>query len=605
MVAVEAMDRKIFSRGDIIYHQGDQFGDSRFYLIWKGEVSVVVDGKLQSKLREGASCGELELLYSQPRQATIRVDSDTCECWTLDRSTYRYIMTGTFMKKRQMYEGFLRKVNFLKSLTHPELIQLADALQPAKFPTGDYLIRYGEEGKFMHIIVEGTVEVLGRDDNGRVIKVCEFTAGDCVGELEFIYNHKTVADVRAKTDVRSATLNRHHFELCMGPIVDVLKRNASEENHVYDYYNQTRKGESIKADDNNEYAGFSFGKALGNESDLNQTDDVDNDSFDAEADAAMRLRVQTSARRTTVSSEAVDMNQTARDFTHKVIPKSREDERQLRRVLEENFLFKHLDDREISHAVQAMSEDKFESGEIIIKQGSEISDKDSMHVLMAGRCTLIVDGVPKKSIQPLECFGELELMYAQPRTCTVKAESHCRTYTLDRFTYRHILSGIFIRKRELYTEFLSNISFLKTLNQLELMQLADALQPHKCQPGDYLIQYGEEGTWFYLIVEGVVEVIGRDSNGNKTKVCEFTTGDCVGELEFIHNHRTVADVIAKTELRAAKLNRTHFEMCMGPVKDLLAKSRAVDPVFDYYNNRMRNEEQPSSTKRLSPPWRKS
>ena len=53
------------------------------------------------------------------------------------------------------------------------------------------------------------------------------------------------------------------------------------------------------------------------------------------------------------------------------------------------------------------------------------------------------------------------------------------------------------------------------------------------------------------------------------QVCTFHRGDRIGELEFIHNHRTVADVIAVGEVRAARLNRAHFELCMGSIVDLL------------------------------------
>ena len=84
----------------------------------------------------------------------------------------------------------------------------------------------------------------------------------------------------------------------------------------------------------------------------------------------------------------------------------------------------------------------------------------------------------------------------------------------------------------------------------------------------------------FIILEGTVEVIGR-KNGEKTYVCDFSTGDYIGELEFLNNHRTVADVIAKTAVRTAKLNRRHFEMCMGPVLEVL-KRNMKHPKYEYY-----------------------
>ena len=59
----------------------------------------------------------------------------------------------------------------------------------------------------------------------------------------------------------------------------------------------------------------------------------------------------------------------------------------------------------------------------------------------------------------------------------------------------------------------------------------------------------------------------------------------MGEIEFLYGHATVADVRAKTpEVRTAKLNRPHFELCMGPIKELLKSLRLVDPNFEYYRS---------------------
>ena len=46
----------------------------------------------------------------------------------------------------------------------------------------------------------------------------------------------------------------------------------------------------------------------------------------------------------------------------------------------------------------------------------------------------------------------------------------------------------------------------------------------------------------YVIIEGVVKVVGRDADMQKIDVCEFGAGAIVGEMEFLHDHDTVADV---------------------------------------------------------------
>jgi CRP-like cAMP-binding protein len=91
--------------------------------------------------------------------------------------------------------------------------------------------------------VEGVVEVIGRDEAGKEVNVCTFTTGDCVGELEFINRHECVADCKAQTVVRAARMHRDHFEMCMGPVTDVLLRNAME-NEKYGYYRA--RSQSVK-----------------------------------------------------------------------------------------------------------------------------------------------------------------------------------------------------------------------------------------------------------------------------------------------------------------------------------------------------------------------
>ena len=156
------------------------------------------------------------------------------------------------------------------------------------------------------------------------------------------------------------------------------------------------------------------------------------------------------------------------------------------------------------------------------------------------------------------------------------------THTLDRATYKTIVQKSSMKKRSMYGEFLKNVGFLASCSPAEVLQLADALKPCSYKPGDTLIRYGDEGLWFFIIAEGCVSVHGRGQDLSVTDVCEFTVGDCVGELEFINKHKCVADVVAKTPVRAAKMHRHHFEMCLGPIVEVLKRQADTAEKFTYY-----------------------
>jgi len=630
-----------FCAGDFVYQQGDyaEAGDC-LYVVLSGSCEVVKDNAVTARRTVGEIFGEEEVMYCKARDHSVRVTSPSLEVYTMDRETYQHLMVRTFASKRALHYDALR-VGFLKNLTHAEKLQVADALEPCQFQDGEFLIHYDEEGMWFYIILEGRVEVYGRDAQKEPLKVCEFGPGAFVGELEFLHHHRTVADVRAKGPCRCLRMSRLHFELCMGPVLEIFERNAGEENPDYQYYRMTTgrgydvsatlspvgsptarespmwgqtnpssggKHSPEKISDGTEdgrhihwpddltakpsatlkvpQVGFSFGRLPSDAGD----DPEDNDDADGAESPSQSLPSTPPAahtRRATVMNERLDQQRVA-TFVPVPVAKSLEEAARLRRILEGNILFRHLDDRELTLAVGAMFPLEAAAGDVLQAEGPLPPDKNRFLVVVTGELIVEKNGVRIKTVPAGETYGEVELMYSQPDSPLIRAVAATSCWAMDRETYRYLVSGIFTKKRALYGEFLSKVGFLKPLSKGELLQLADALEPHNCSAGDYLIRYGEEGDWFYIILEGSVEVWGRDPTEKPICVCEFGVGDCVGELEFIHNHRTVADVVAKTDLRSARLNRVHFELCMGPVKEVLARAREADEKFTYYQKRRRH-----------------
>ena len=232
--------------------------------------------------------------------------------------------------------------------------------------------------------------------------------GDCVGELEFIYNHRTVADVRAKTpEVRAAALNRAHFEMCMGPIVDVLKRHAGSDNATYDYYNARK---SLAEDEVLEASvSFRFGSGGADDDD---DDDDEAAADDGEGDGVLspKRNVQTASRiylsaipsameagppqlrerRRSVSNPVITDQEIA-DFQPTVVPKTSAERHALVVALQDSPLFAHTDDRELQLAINAMTKKEFANGEQIITQGDEFEDAN-FYFICKGTCVMIVDG---------------------------------------------------------------------------------------------------------------------------------------------------------------------------------------------------------------------
>ncbi|EPY18747.1 cAMP-dependent protein kinase regulator [Strigomonas culicis] len=292
------------------------------------------------------------------------------------------------------------------------------------------------------------------------------------------------------------------------------------------------------------------------------------------------------ARRQTVRVEGIDPEK-AKNYQAPVHEKSSEETDMICTLLNSNVLFSFLTTREIRTVALAMYRTEFKRDDCVMEFGQKNCDK--LYIIQSGQADIIKEGQKVFLKTEGTAVGELELLYDTPAVATVKVCTDTLVaWVLDRDTYRNLVMGTCIRRREMYVEMLANVPFLESLDNYERMQVADALSNDEWIPGDHIIRFDEDGEWLYILIEGTVEVVGRDDNGNKTKVCEFSKGDHFGELEFLNNHRTVADVIAVTNVTTAKLNRRHFEMCMGPVIDVLQRNSSTSK-YEYYQNVLQHQ----------------
>lgn len=99
-------------------------------------------------------------------------------------------------------------------------------------------------------------------------------------------------------------------------------------------------------------------------------------------------------------------------------------------------------------------------------------------------------------------FGELALIYGTPRAATIKAKTDCSLWAIDRDSYRRILMGSTIRKRKTYEAFLEKVKILSSLDKWERLSVADALESAEFADDAVIIKQGDEGSDFFIIIEG-------------------------------------------------------------------------------------------------------
>ena len=273
-----------------------------------------------------------------------------------------------------------------------------------------------------------------------------------------------------------------------------------------------------------------------------------------------RLTIAKRQSRHAISAEVMDQDEASK-FEGEVIAKSPEIVQRSVKSLETHHLFSFLDDVDLQRVVDIMQLKSYKRGENIVEADQP---NNCVYVIVTGSANVSGADGPHTDGEKLNVgatFGDHGVMYESNAPQTVSAAVNTtQACSIDRETYKKICSQVSQVKRERYENFLTGVKFLKGLTKHEKLQLADALKSAKYEEGDKLIAYGEEGVWFNIILEGTVDVIGRDAEGKEVYVCSFGVGDCVGELEFLFKHKTVADCVAKTDVvRTAKMTAKHFE----------------------------------------------
>lgn len=109
-------------------------------------------------------------------------------------------------------ENFLKDVfanaQFFKRLHQDQLRKIIDCMEKKKLKSNVEIIKEGNDGSFLYILIEGSVIVSTAKDGD----VAELHKGQIFGELALLYNCRRMASVRTKTDVTFFQLDRRYYQ---------------------------------------------------------------------------------------------------------------------------------------------------------------------------------------------------------------------------------------------------------------------------------------------------------------------------------------------------------------------------------------------------------
>ncbi len=207
----------------------------------------------------------------------------------------------------------------------------------------------------------------------------------------------------------------------------------------------------------------------------------------------------------------------------------------------------------------------FPAGKPVVRQGDR---PDAFYVVRRGTLQVVEEDPDTGNERVLrilgrgESFGELGLVDARPRTATVRAAEDAQIFEIDKGTFDRLLSDmIHVPDFAPTLQAVAELRELPPFATLEPDELSELLQHGAWvtrSPGEAIVEQGDLGDSFYAIRSGQVDVI-EDGAWKRT----LGPGAYFGEIALLRDVPRTASVVARTPLRAYRLDREGFDRLVG------------------------------------------
>lgn len=252
---------------------------------------------------------------------------------------------------------------------------------------------------------------------------------------------------------------------------------------------------------------------------------------------------------------------------------------------------------------EALSDIWVAPGQAILQAGDSGED---LYLLAAGRVEILAIPAENRhdpvivTLGPGDVFGEISLLFAEPRSNTIRAASEARLLRLSKRAFHRLsrrypelhdhFENMAVERRRLVQQrrmdalqeqsLVQKSRFaLERLRQLELFQslsdeLVELLLPHlqfkAYAAADTVFEQGDPGQELYFISRGNLDVFDQDQFINT-----MPEGEVFGEIALVLDRPRTATVKARSYCELYSLNRDSFDFAIALSPELRARLEAL------------------------------
>lgn len=279
-------------------------------------------------------------------------------------------------------------------------------------------------------------------------------------------------------------------------------------------------------------------------------------------------------------------------------PKSPEEEQLISSALRRNQFLKstsNMDRARIAQLVKVARKEPVKKGVVLIQEGD--LNGESFYIVQKGKFKMTSTGKnqsrAKSTVTALavdadgdgildaitlemgSSFGELALLYLEPRSATVQATEESEVWVIDRQDFKDILMKVPEEKIKEYVKHLQEVASLNCLVDEERTLLAQELVDVGFAQDEQIIEQGANGNTFYILYEGEVAIVKDEAVVSMLSASvELGRIQYFGEAALLDNEiRTATVKVVSDEAHTLAIDRETFESLLRPLHDIIDISK--------------------------------
>ena len=248
-------------------------------------------------------------------------------------------------------------------------------------------------------------------------------------------------------------------------------------------------------------------------------------------------------------------------FEAPVIPKNSKSREFIRQAIRSVDLFNHLQPEQCKLIIGAMSRADYREGDTIVARDELASH---FYVLEAGQCTVETSDGDVFVLAHGSSFGESSMLRQTISARTISARTKCLLWRLERSVYLGIVVRTTAQRKAKYEKLLGRVSLLRQTTPIERSLVADSLKAHHVRADEVVINIGEKGEYFYIIVKGTLKVLDKVG----TELAQRMEGQYFGEKALLTDEPRGATIQAMTDCELARVDKKTFVRLVGALQEL-------------------------------------